>query len=227
MTTTLEYEQRLEVTNRLLRHNLRNDMNKILGWTEIARQDAEGDARDALGEVMTVAEEVADMSRKAKRIETTLAANDRSPVAVDVARLVEDVVAGLREEWPDARIDVVAPETAPVRAPEEGLLATAIRNVVENGLEHNDHERPQVDVAVRTGTGTEGDRTVVSVADDGPGIPDVEREVLRSATETPLSHGSGLGLWLVRWITETAGGEIQFGENEPRGSVVTMRLRTA
>jgi signal transduction histidine kinase len=67
----------------------------------------------------------------------------------------------------------------------------------------------------------------VSVADDGPGIPDHERAVLTDGEETALEHGSGLGLWLVHWVVERSGGRLSFAENDPRGSVVRMDLRPA
>ena len=64
----------------------------------------------------------------------------------------------------------------------------------------------------------------VRVADDGPGIPAAEVNVLERGYETPLEHGSGLGLWIVNWIVTESGGGISFDENDPRGSVVTLRF---
>lgn len=137
--------------------------------------------------------------------------------------MLRSVVADVREAWPDAEVTLSAPDVAPVRATDEVLLATAFRNLVENAIEHNDRPRPRVDVAVQDG----GRWTAVSVADDGPGIPSMERSVLRSRGEAPLRHGSGLGLWVVRWIVRACGGDLDEEENEPRGSVVTVRLRPA
>lgn len=235
-TTDREYEQRLEVINRLLRHNLRNDMNKISGWAEVARDADEEEARSILRQIQAVADDVADMSRKAKRIEATLEARSGDLVAVDAADVAASVVADLRERWPDADVELTAPETAPVRAPTPELLGVALRNVVENAIEHADRSPARVDVTVRTEPGPETVEaepgsghgwTIVEVADDGPGIPAMERDTLLTGEETALQHGSGLGLWLVNWITETSGGEIDFDENEPRGSVVRIRLRPA
>jgi signal transduction histidine kinase len=48
------------------------------------------------------------------------------------------------------------------------------------------------------------------ISDDGPGIPDHEISVLQNAEETELEHGSGLGLWLIKWGTDTFGGSITF-----------------
>jgi sensor histidine kinase regulating citrate/malate metabolism len=45
-----------------------------------------------------------------------------------------------------------------------------------------------------------------------------------AGTETQLEHGQGIGLWFVSWTVTQLGGEIQFQENDPEGSLVTVRL---
>jgi sensor histidine kinase regulating citrate/malate metabolism len=50
-----------------------------------------------------------------------------------------------------------------------------------------------------------GDRYRKRVADDGPGLPEMEREVLGADTETPLRHGQGIGLCLVNAVVTEAG----------------------
>lgn len=65
----------------------------------------------------------------------------------------------------------------------------------------------------------------VEITDNGPGIPSEEIKVLTREREVePLYHGSGLGLWLVNWIVRRSNGAIQFEENDPRRSVVTIDL---
>ncbi|WP_435157127.1 hypothetical protein [Haladaptatus sp. DFWS20] len=54
-----------------------------------------------------------------------------------------------------------------------------------------------------------------------------EQSVLIEGRETALQHGSGLGLWLTNWVVGKFGGELTFGTNQPRGSVVTIRLQQA
>jgi signal transduction histidine kinase len=44
------------------------------------------------------------------------------------------------------------------------------------------------------------------------------------AAETPLYHGSGLGLWLVRLVVTRANGTTAVSDNEPRGNVVSVEL---
>ena len=66
----------------------------------------------------------------------------------------------------------------------------------------------------------------VEIADNGPGIDPVEWEVVTREREvTQLSHGSGLGLWLVTWLIEDYAGELDYTSTE-NGSIVTVRLQT-
>lgn len=44
--------------------------------------------------------------------------------------------------------------------------------------------------------------------------------------EGTLFHGRGIGLWLVHLIVQYSDGQLSFAKNDPRGSVVTVRLRT-
>jgi len=209
-------QQRLTVLNRVLRHNLRNDMNTIDGYaTMLADRFDAPPAR----QVRKVSAEVVDLADKAREIERVMARRgDTDPVAVD--ELVEPIAATVADRF-DAAVSVdCACSTA---VPGRGLLEPAVENVVENAAEHNDADDPAVEVGV-----SNGDDTVeIVVSDNGPGIPPQEREVLLEGTETALTHGSGLGLWLVYWAVESLDGEIAFEDNAPRGSVVTLRVPTA
>ena len=216
-------EQRLAVLDRVLRHNLRNKMNVILGRSEALREetDLDDDAAAHVDAVMEAAAELLDTSHEARRFRDVLALKDQEPSTLDLAALVADVVADKREVFPDAEITVDAPDEAPVRS--RGRLRLAVDELLENAVEHSDRDRPTVDVTLRV----DGDYVVLEVADDGPGIPDSERRVVQDAAENPTEHGSGLGLWLVTWAVEQSGGEIEIVDRDPRGTVVCLRLPTA
>lgn len=70
----------------------------------------------------------------------------------------------------------------------------------------------------------DGDHVRLAVADDGPGIPAGRHDELLDAG---VGEGTGMGLYLVKTIVERAGGEIEIGDNEPRGTVVTVTLPRA
>ena len=72
----------------------------------------------------------------------------------------------------------------------------------------------------------DGERLVVHVADDGPGIPDIERGTLDLDREIDqLHHGSGLGLLFVYWVTRLSGGDMTVVADDG-GSTVTLSLPT-
>ena len=64
----------------------------------------------------------------------------------------------------------------------------------------------------------------VVVADDGPGIPSAEREKLFLPYYSTKRRGSGLGLAIVRRIIAEHGGNIDVGDNTPRGTRFTIEL---
>jgi signal transduction histidine kinase len=99
------------------------------------------------------------------------------------------------------------------------LLGVVVENLVENALQHVSDARVTVTAA------SEGDDVALSVADDGSGIPDHELEVLDRGEETPLAHGSGMGLWLVQWAATTLGAAIDFDVRD--GTRVTVRIPVA
>jgi PAS domain S-box-containing protein len=211
-------EQRLEVLNRVLRHNLRNDATTIIGRAELI-----GDG----GDPETAAETIADTTRdlvgaadRAREVEGMMEA-PRAETPTAVAPVVEDAI---EEVTATHRIEVTAavPDGATAMV-NPRVLRTVLSNLIENAAEHNDAEKP---IAVVSADRREGS-LAVSVADNGPGIPDHERSVLKANGESQLQHGSGLGLWAVRWGVTRMGGSLAFTGNEPRGTVVTVDLPTS
>jgi signal transduction histidine kinase len=216
VTELKEHEQRLEVANRILRHNLRNELNVILG--QAARLEASRpEASDPLVSIQEAAERLNDLGRKARHLQTSLTWEEDAHRPVDLADIVRTIASDYRDAYPGATVVVDAPETAFVRAPDAGVVKTVVANLVENGLEHSDGA-PRVEIVVRIETGT----VTLRVADDGPGIPPGEVEVLEQDAETDLEHGSGIGLWLVRWFVSSMGGNIEF--QRAGGTVVEVTL---
>lgn len=217
ITERKEREQQLAVLNRVLRHNLRNELNVILSNAELISRDATTDESasraDTIASVSTRLMAVAD---KQRTIASQLATSDQVGF-VNVSDLLSRLARRVREKYPGATITVEPAELDDAFLSKH--IEIAIAEVLTNAVEHADSDSPTVVVSAET----DGTTLVIRVADDGPGIPVQEREVL-GGTEGDLLHGSGLGLWLVYWSVTGAGGTISFDANEPRGSVVTIRL---
>ncbi|WP_135854353.1 response regulator [Halorussus salinus] len=216
-------EQRLQVFNRILRHNLRNDLNVVLGRAQNIGEEFPPAAREA-SVIEQKANELIEISEKAREVGKTLDGGDRKKKQIDVTDCVRRTCEEFRQSYPEATITTCLPESARVYA--DKTLEAAISEVVENAIEHNDDDQPAVRVAV-SATGDDGEWVEITVLDDGPGIPEDEREVLTEGEETALHHGSGLGLWLSHWIVSKFGGELAFEDYHTDGGAVTLRLQRA
>ena len=226
ITDQKQRQKRVEVLNRVLRHDLRNGMNIIQGSAEMLAASADGEEADRFAAAITErTRELIGLAEKTRAVERTLDRGDAATGPVDVVAGVHAAVDRIEEEYPEAIVDCRMPDRALVRA--DDLLQEAIFHVVENGVEHADRPQPTIEISLTDST-REPETLVLSVADDGPGIPDEERELLEEDREiTQLRHASGLGLWLVDWVVTQSGGELVFGANEPRGTVVELHLPAA
>lgn len=218
LTDQKRREQRLNVLNRVLRHDLRNAMNVVIGHADTlaAGEEPPDVAADA---IRTRAEELLIRSRKARIVERVLDLNPSRGRTVDLSAVVADRVELARDEYPDLNIDTSVPE-GPTRATANDLLSIAIDNLLENAVSHGG-EDPRASITLEP-----GDPHTIRVSDNGPGIPQTEIDVLERDRETQLEHTSGLGLWLVAWIVRDIGGDIEIRNHED-GAVVTIHLPTA
>ncbi len=210
-------EQRLQVMNRLLRHNFRNEVTVVHGFSELLAERLDGRDGEMADRVHEVAAELVERVEKAASVERVADLADVEPDVVDIGTLAREVVAEL-DGVHDAEVSVEVhdgPVLARVVMENAGMI---LRNLLENAIEHNDNDTATVTVTVEGGE----DRVEVAVTDDGPGLPEHERAVLDLGRETDLEHGSGLGLWLVYWCVQAADGDVRFEDNDPRGTVVRV-----
>lgn len=225
ITDLVEREQRISVLNRVLRHNIRNELNVAQGHLELLDDSVDADVGTHVDAALESTTRVFEFAQKARHIEESLRRRETTMV-VDAAPAVERVVrdAASRD---DAVIEFESAESpddgVPVRVLDDRFFELAVSELVDNAIVHTDRSPAHVDVRLEA----DDELVRVVVADDGPGIPEAEIDALYARAESQLQHGSGLGLWLVRWLVSTDAGQISFEENDPRGTVVTLSLPAA
>ncbi|KAB1196512.1 MULTISPECIES: HAMP domain-containing sensor histidine kinase [Haloferax] len=205
----------MKVIDRVLRHNLRNDLNVIQGFAETAEGEPNG---FEAGKILQTSQKLLQTASKWREITSFLSSPPKKK-HLDVVSVVESVVSRAERRHPEAQITAECPPSC--RAVSTRALHTALEELVDNAVVHSSRE--SVSVAVRV----ELDETTASiqVVDDGDPIPEMERRVLSWEEEIePLYHGSGLGLWLVNLIVRQSDGVLSFDENDPSGNVVTIQL---
>jgi PAS domain S-box-containing protein len=213
-----EREQRLRVLNRVLRHDIRNDVNVIRGWAERLRLTGENVPQYA-EYIVRKADEIVHLSDQARQMEQLARSGEDALEPIDLVSRLGRQISRVRREHPNVEIRTDLPGRAAVVSLD--LVDSAIDNVLENAIEHHDDDRPVIDVEVAdTGSG----EVELRVTDDGPGIPAEELAALERGDEDPLTHTSGLGLWITKWIVSESGGSVEFEDNDPSGTVVSMRF---
>ena len=216
VTTQNQHRRHLEVMQRVMRHNMRNDLTKMRGWTELMAEETDADKRTEQFEIM---ERILDkwdaMTEKMKQIRDALDSRQGRKAKREVGVLVEAAVAPVREEYAGATVVTDVPDAG---SPVPVKLLNAVRELVENAAKASTKAVIEVEVD-RSADGW----TEVFVRDDGPGMPDMEASVLETGEESPLNHGQGLGLWMVRMIVTQVGGDASV-ESTGDGTEVCLRL---
>ncbi len=153
---------------------------------------------------------------------------DLRQVAMEVA--AEQVPAALAQDI-EVRFEEPESEDADVRTVGNPVLVgELLGNLLDNAIRYN---RPGGTVTVRVGTGS-GAGPVLEVEDDGPGIPEAERERVferfyrLDRPGEPPRTGSGLGLAIVRALADRLGAVVRLNAgSDGRGLKVTVILRPA
>jgi PAS domain S-box-containing protein len=217
-------KQQLSVLQRILRHDLRNNLNVILLSVQVAMRDATNDAvvQQLAGAEQTI-DETLSLSRDVRQFEQAFESGEIDDSVVDIVEVTRKQLATLRTERPD--VDFSVELSGPDRVVTNDLIERAIRNVLRNAVQHNDSDTPAVTVALRRRP--EHGEIELRIADNGPGIPEETIDVLNAEREGQLDHLDGFGLWTVHWVVTLSGGRLEFAENEPRGTVTKLVLPAA
>ncbi|RLM53317.1 PAS domain S-box protein [Halobellus sp. Atlit-31R] len=208
----------ISVLNRALRHNIRNNLSVIQGKLDTVIDDQRGPEKQVLEDVYGKSEELLSIAENARQVQRLI--DETTVQQHDLDEVIETVAARAQTQYPDATIEVRTSFGA-VSVLGTSTLEHALWELVENACVHAG-DSPMVSVDVRRSEGT----ATVTVADDGPGVPEAEYEVIGAGEESTLEHGSGLGLWLVQWVVDMSGGELAF-RGGGDGAVVEVTLPLA
>lgn len=215
-------EQRLEVLNRVLRHNLRNDLNVVQGNLDLVLESLpEGEERSRVRRARRKAESLLSLGEKAQFVNKAVGAVDEreTHAEVDLADLLTTEIEVVGERYPEATLTL---ETNPSAATRGAQLHVAIRELLDNAIRHNDSE-PRVRITTDRAASPDG-LVYIDIIDNGPGLPENERKTLARGRETELMHGSSLGLWLVHWIVTHIGGHLDIQRTDDSGTTIRLSL---
>jgi signal transduction histidine kinase len=211
---------RLEVLNRLLRHEILNATAVIRGYAGLG-DDGVRDAREVI-EARTDA--IERTIEEVKYLTRSAGAGTRTGAAVDVEESLAASVRTVRDRHPDADISIAVDagsEPLVVRANER--IEQVFTQLIQNAVVHTT-DSPSVEVSVTATPRSVG----VSVSDDGPGLPPRQRALLETGDIDEFDNPeTGFGLNVVRLLVESYRGTIET-EVGAAGTTVTVTFpRTA
>lgn len=222
--THVEQQRReLDVLHRVIRHNIRNDINVIMGHAELIRREEPAESIDEHSRV--ILDKVEDLAKYTSRATLIRQLSEgRGQVRTyDVSDLVNRIVEQYQSNAEETTLSTTVPEQMTIEA--IPMFPELLEELVANALYHNDSSTPAV--SIDASVADDGDVIEIRVSDNGPGIPPAELEALRSAEEGTLDHLSGMGLWTVSRGVQNSGGTFSVEHSDEEGTTALVRVPRA
>jgi two-component system sensor histidine kinase PrrB len=201
-------------------HELRTPLQGALTNLDIARSGRidESDRAEVLGLANDQLQRMATALSAVRALADAEFADRSWFDEVDLADVADAAVADERRRAPLAMIEIESTPPTTVIAWRDGVRL-AIANIVRNALLHGvpaDGADQRVRVSVVGST--------VTVDDNGPGIPEADRQRVLERFERGGGHGSGLGLAIAQQVAIAHGGSVRIGTSSLGGASVVMSL---
>jgi signal transduction histidine kinase len=204
----------------VLSHEIMNSLTPVASLAESASEllahctpESSNAARDA---VETLGRRAAGLTRfvQGYRSLARLPAPNLRPV--QLARLLDDVARLFRARWDNkVTLDITEPDSDLEAKVDPDLISQALLNLLVNGAEaalEGGCDTPTVSLAARR----TGEGVVLTVGDNGPGVPPTQRDQLFRPFFTTKATGTGVGLAIARQVALAHGGDLAL---EPEFSV--------
>jgi len=192
--------ERLSEFASVVSHDLRNPLNVIKGRLEILQEEDDSEHLDAIGRAQERMDAlITDLLILAREGETT---TDRTPIGL------ADCIHQCWQNVVTADATLVDDLDRVIRA-DKNRLSQLFENLIRNAVEHGGG-----DVTVTIGELDDG----FYVEDDGPGIPEAERETIFDMGYSTHESGTGFGLSIVEQVVDAHGWEINVTEGSAGGA---------
>lgn len=208
-----ELELLKDLQSRVLRHNLRNELNVVRTNAELLVDG--DDPPEAYDELVEKTDRLINWSQKARTVERLVDMQDSS--SYDLAAVAEPLLADARQRYPDVRFEAELDHVDVVAVPQ---IEQAIENLLDNAARYNTAADPVVTVR----TAADGEDGCLYVTDNGPGIDEAVVSKLGASDQTVAAE-SGFGLWMAYWVVEKSDGTISFDVED--GTTVELRFDRA
>lgn len=211
--TELEHLARLGQMSAVLAHEIRNPLGTIKGFAQLAAEKADQPTATLLAPIL-------DEIRRLEKLVTDLLLYGRpsepAPRLTDWPSLAAELEAYAREAIGDRPVRFSSQPAAWRFRTDPDLLKQALLNLVRNSIEALS-ETPGGEVRLAA-SHQPGSGLIISVEDNGPGIPEPLRGKLFEPFQTTKASGTGLGLSITRKLAAALGGRLELAPVNPHGT---------
>jgi PAS domain S-box-containing protein len=228
ITERKQYEQRLkeqrdnlQLLNQVVRHDIRNDLQVIQTYGEVLEESVDEAGLEHLRTLQESADSAIELTNTARELAEVMLQTEADTDSVALGDILAEEIQACRESYPEATVEVDGP-LPDVDVVGNESLGSVFGNLLTNAVVHNDKVTPQVTVSVDAASTDDVD---IRIADNGPGVPDGQKETIFGKGEKGLeSEGTGIGLYLVRSLVTSYGGDVRVEDNDPDGAVFVVEL---
>jgi K+-sensing histidine kinase KdpD len=207
------------VLNRVLRHNVRNDMTVVMARLGELGAGLDDEHQREIATIERKIESFVSLTEKIHRIDTALQKRCEERQAVDVVSVLREGLDPVEQAHPCSIVE--SGVSSPAWAYADGLLGAILADIVENAVDTGD-----TTARLRLSVDRGSEWVTVRLVDTAGTIPRQELAVVDEGTETKLNHGTGVDVWLLDWLVRDYGGALDI-ETTPERNVVEIRLRRA
>lgn len=205
-------QQQLSVYDRVLRHNLRNSLNAVIGYAEhICESGADDDVVEAAEQITGAASDLLELGDLAATFRTLPAREETMDLQSSLS-----YIADIVDTRTPMTIDLKQPETTTEL---EQRVVIAIRLLCLHVAETADEP-----ARLRMRAGRAEGWITISLVCEGVDLIQGQLRALAGDEETPLNHPAGLDMWVVQWIIASANGHIDVDSSQADRTDITIAI---
>jgi two-component system, OmpR family, sensor histidine kinase KdpD len=212
-------------------HEFRAPLNSIQASVETLRKEPQL-TRAQRDDLLVVIEEQKDRLDRVVREAVEMAQLDTSEVMLNmrphtISAAIDEALEHAKLAIDGHPVEVRLPDHLPAVAMDIDRVRKALQHLLENAAKYSPAGSP-----IFISCEAQGDRLIISIADRGAGISDLDRSMIfckfyRGQGQPQHIHGAGLGLAIVKAVVEAHGGHIEVTSQPGQGSVFSFDLPLA
>ncbi|MFW6040434.1 MAG: PAS domain S-box protein [Thermoplasmatota archaeon] len=218
MTEKKMAEEREKFLHSLLRHDVRNKSQIVAGYLELMYDyDLPEEVQEYVNKAKKATKEGVEVIEKVRKLRQIEVQEEIRDVSID--SILDKVLSEHHDQLEDKGINIEK-ERANCLVEGGALLEELFSNLIENSIRHSGCDLIKISI------NSDEDKFVVTVEDDGKGIPDkIKNRIFEKGFRSGENSGSGLGMYMVKEIIENYGGSTSVDDSEYGGARFDICLK--